>query len=154
MKFKLLFIISICCTRLSGQILFEGNYYAFDTISQGDSTNFYLRYIEINNGNLRCLIFPIIMIEADWVDSDDERFYFGDLENVVSGEGKIIQSDQAYFCNFLLSKGQDFYSNAAKRYIKESTVFIRYLNDSTISINQKIFKRDSRSRIFQRFIGY
>jgi len=154
MIFKLLFIVSFFSTCLFGQIPFDGNYYAFDTISRGDSINYNLQYIEIENGNLKCLIFPIVMIEADWVNSDYDRFNFGDSENNVSGQGKIFKSDQTYFCNLLLAKGQDFYDNSSKRYIKESFLSIIYLNDSTLSINSKIFKEDSRLKIFQRFTGY
>jgi hypothetical protein len=154
MKCKLLFIVSFFGTCLFGQIPFKGNYYAFDTISSGDSAIYHLRYIEIENGNLRCLIFPIVMIEADWVKSDYDRFNFGDSENIVSGQGKIFKADQTYICNLLLAKGQDFYDNTSKRYIKESFLSIIYLNDSTLSINSKIFKEDSRLKIFQRFTGY
>jgi hypothetical protein len=155
MKFVLLlFTISIWSINLAGQIPFKGNYYIFDTIPHGDSTNYYLRYIEINGSELRCLIFPIIMINAEWVNSDDDRFNFGDLENVVSGKGKIFQVDKTYICNLLLSKGQDFYNNTAKTYIKESFLSIRYLSDSTLYINSKIFKKDSKLKIFQTFTGY
>jgi hypothetical protein len=154
MRCRSLFIAIAFNTYLFGQNSIEGNYYAFDTISKEDSIKFSLQYFMIGDGSIKCLIFPIAMIEADWANSDFERFNFKSLDETLSGQGKIFKSDGIYNCNILLANGQDFFNNTSKRYLKELFVSIRYLNDSTLYVNSKVFKKDSRSQIFQRFTGY
>ena len=153
MKHLLIFIslIYLINNWTNGQSLKTGDFYRFDTLEiikkiPYDSIRFNLEYAELGNDSLWFAILPMFSNRPNQFGflSDTHKFSYT----------RIIKNDSGFISNLIFTNNFAGEITNETKLLEKKHVTIISADDSTMIINNNVFKIDKGLKIFKLFTGY